>query len=79
MPQGIKVIAYSGYKANERPMVFFLDWRPIQIREIVKQWRDPEYDCFRLIGEDNNQYDLKWERSKDQWTVDKCSKKNDIA
>lgn len=75
MSQKIRVIAYSGYKANERPMVFFLDGKPIRIREILKQWKDPECDCFRLMGEDLNQYVLKWERSKDQWSVQKCPQK----
>lgn len=75
MPEKIKVKAYSGYKANERPLVFFLDSRPIRIRKILKQWKDPECDCFRVVAEDNNRYELKWDRSKDHWTVDKCHKK----
>jgi hypothetical protein len=74
-----KVVAYSGYKANERPIFFFLDNKKIRILEILKQWKDPECDCFRLVGEDSNHYELKWKRSKDQWTVNKCSKNNGIA
>ena len=70
-----KVMAYSGYKANERPMTFFLDRRLIRIREILKQWKDPDCDCFRLMGDDNSLYDLKWERSEDQWYVKKCPNK----
>ncbi len=75
MPEKIKVVAYSGYKANERPMIFFLDGRPIRIREILKQWKDPDCDCFRLMGDDNNLYELKWVRSKDQWYVYERHKK----
>lgn len=63
----IQVSTYSGYKANERPVYFFLEGSKIDIREILKQWKDPEYDCFTVRGANQKRYLLKWERARDRW------------
>jgi hypothetical protein len=45
------VDAYSGYKANERPVRFHLDEDSYEIESLVDHWHDPKRRVFR--GSDN--------------------------
>jgi len=63
----IKVIAYSGYKANERPVCFILDDKRFEIKEILARWYGPDHDYFKVLADDGIAYLLKWHRSSDCW------------
>lgn len=63
----IKVIAYSGYKVNERPVHFMLDRNKKTVEEILDRWYGPEHDHFKVIADDGCVYLLKWHRSSDCW------------
>ncbi len=65
------VIAYSGYKANERPLCFVREGRKITVSKITDRWVGREHDYFRVIGEDGHSYLLKWHRSLDIWFCEK--------
>ena len=67
----IKVNAYSGYKANERPLSFSLGDLKIEIIKIIDQWTDPDRDFFRVQGDDGWVYTLSWDREKDIWAITK--------
>jgi len=67
----IEVVAYSGYKANERPLSFVLDGRKRDVKEVVDQWIGPDLDYFRVIADDGLLYLLKWNRSLDRWFLEK--------
>jgi hypothetical protein len=67
----IEVVAYSGYKANERPLSFMLDGRKRDVKEVVDQWIGPDLDYFRVIADDGLLYLLKWNRSLDRWFLEK--------
>ena len=43
----IKVEAYSGYKAEERPLAFELEGRRLEIEDIVDRWYQGEGDPVR--------------------------------
>jgi hypothetical protein len=64
----IKVVAYSGYRANERPL-YFRDGEKHSVKRVLNQWRDPDYDCFEVLSDDGVVYVLKWHRSMDAWYV----------
>jgi hypothetical protein len=67
----IEVIAYSGYKANERPLFFHYMNRKIKVERIVKKWVGEDKDFFRLIAEDGKEYTISWVRNEDVWLVEK--------
>jgi hypothetical protein len=63
----VKVNAYSGYKANERPVNFTINNNIIKIVEIMKRWVEPGKDCFKIKGDDGKIYYLYWIKEKDVW------------
>ncbi|MBW1901026.1 MAG: hypothetical protein JRJ20_05260 [Deltaproteobacteria bacterium] len=63
----IKVIAYSGYKANERPVYFMLDRNKKTVEEILNRWYGPDHDYFKVLADDGCMYLLKRHRSLDCW------------
>ena len=67
----LEVAAYSGFKANERPLYFVLEGRKKEIVEISRQWIGPDHDYFRVIADDGLQYQLKWNRTEDRWFLEK--------
>ena len=46
LPKKIEVVAYSGYKANERPLYFVLDKRKLEVADIIDRWYGVEHDYF---------------------------------
>ncbi len=63
----IEVIAYSGYKANERPMFFVLGLQKIEVTSVLDRWYGPEHDYFKVAGDDGRVYIIKWNRNLDVW------------
>ena len=55
----IQVECYAGYKADETPRSFWLEERKINIIEIIKQWRTPDYRFFKVSGDDGQIYILR--------------------
>lgn len=65
----VEVQAYSGYKANERPICFVLGNRKVEVRHVLLQWRGTEKEHFRVLGSDGRVYELAWNRDADTWSV----------
>ena len=73
LPKTVQVTAYSGYKANERPLSFALDGERFEVREIIDRWYGVENDYFKVIAGDGRVYILRWHRLLDVWLlVDAC-------
>ncbi|PYV39896.1 MAG: hypothetical protein DMG06_21895 [Acidobacteria bacterium] len=68
----VRVESYSGYKAEERPLSFYLGERRYQVKELVDQWYGPEEIYFRLRADDDNLYILRhtYQDSIDVWTLE---------
>ena len=64
-----QVETYSGYRADERPTRFVYEGRTVGVQKILNQWREPDADYFRVIGDDGKHYRLHRETSQDNWTV----------
>lgn len=77
-PKKIEVVAYSGYKANERPISFIVDNRNVAVRDIIDRWYDVEYDHFKVLGNDGKIYLLRWQRTSDLWSLEKVIKSMEI-
>ena len=65
----IRVECYSGYKANERPIRFYIGDRVLEVKELLDRWFGEEADFFKLVADDGNNYILKYDRHKDSWEL----------
>jgi len=65
----IEVFTYSGYKANERPVYFFLNSQRVEVKEILDRWYGEEHDHFKVLADDGKVYVLRWQRYSDVWTM----------
>jgi len=66
----VKVTAYSGYRAEEKPRKFELEGREITVKEILYEWRDEEGWGFVVIGDDEKKYRLKFYEKEDCWSIE---------
>lgn len=44
----VRVECYSGYKADERPVRFYVGEREFAIERVLDRWAAPEADGFRV-------------------------------
>jgi hypothetical protein len=65
----IKVECYSGYKANERPLRFYIGNRVLEVKDLLDRWYGEEADYFKLVADDGNKYILKYDREGDSWEL----------
>ena len=63
---------YSGFKADERPVRFFLGERGYQVLEIQDQWYGPESTYFKVRADDGNFYILRnaWSEQTSSWFLE---------
>ena len=66
----VRVSAYSGYKANERPHSFVLGDHSYQVEEILDQWYGPEAIYFKVRANDQNVYILKYDSVAEEWSLE---------
>jgi hypothetical protein len=55
----IRVDAYSGYKANERPEAFTLDEQVYEIAAVLDQWYEPSATYFKVQSTEGKTYLLR--------------------
>jgi hypothetical protein len=65
--QEITVTAYSGYKANERPLSFEVEGRKHTVTNIADRWYGEDDDYFKVVADDGKVYIIKWNRPGDRW------------
>lgn len=70
-PKKIEVVAYSGYKANERPLYLVLDEQRLEVKKTLDTWYGVEHDYFKVLADDGKVYLLKWHRALDMWFIEK--------
>ena len=58
----MRVECYSGGKADERPIRFWIDGTHYQVEAVLDQWYDPESLFYKVRADDGNLYILR------QWT-----------
>jgi hypothetical protein len=69
----LNVECYSGRKADERPVRFWLDGRQYVVETVVDQWYDPESIFYKVRIEDGNLYILRQQTSTPNGTWDLVS------
>jgi len=67
----VRVECYSGYKADERPVCFYLRANRYKVEEVLDQWHGPEDTWFRVRAQDGNTYVLRHSSGEqDAWTLE---------
>ena len=69
MVPSVRVCCHSGWRGEETPRSFFLGEREIPVREVLVQWRDPEYRWFKVLGDDGARYVLRRDDLGDTWEL----------
>jgi hypothetical protein len=67
----ISVQSYSGYKANERPIKFWIGDAVFFVELIEDQWRGIDSTYFRVHADDGNSYVLRYTETTDEWSLEK--------
>jgi hypothetical protein len=65
----IRVDAYSGYKANERPEAFSLDEEVYEIAAVLDQWYEPSAVYFKVQSTEGKTCLLRYDEETDEWTL----------
>jgi len=65
----IMVETYSGYKADERPMRFYIDGTAHDIAAIADRWYGPGYSYFKVSDTEGSLYILRHDESRDIWEI----------
>ena len=73
----IYVDAHSGYRANERPIRFWLDailhgnelTSVYEIETVEDRWYDPSAEYFKVRTAEGKRYILRYDERQDQWTL----------
>jgi len=68
----VTVQCYAGYKGEQEPQRFLLDERWLEVKEILKQWREPTAVFFRVRASDGRIYVLKRgvEAIPNNWSIE---------
>ena len=66
----IRVECYSGQKADERPIKFWIESAVLFIESIEDQWNRPDARYFRVRADDGNTYLLRHDEEEDQWVLE---------
>jgi hypothetical protein len=59
----LSVECYSGRKADERPIRFWLDEKKYQVEAVLDQWYAPESVFYKVRADDGNVYILRQQTS----------------
>ena len=59
----LNVECYSGRKADERPVRFWLGGRQYQVETVLDQWYDPQSISYKVRADDGNLYILRQQSS----------------
>ncbi len=68
----LRVECYSGYKADERPLRFYLGERCFEVEEVLDQWYGPEDTWFSVRADDGACYVLRHHQhgNEDAWNLE---------
>ncbi len=65
----IKVKAYSGYKAEERPISFTLGEKELRVEDLLDRWYGEDHEYFKLRRDDGCIYIIRYNRGEDFWEL----------
>ena len=65
----VKVECYAGYRAEESPQRFLIGKREVKVVEIIDRWLDPACSYFKVRGDDDGIYILRYSQDSDAWDM----------
>lgn len=65
----IRVECYEGYRGQERPQRLMFGRRQVAVVEIVDRWLDPEHRYFKVLGDDDGLYIIRYDVLEDRWEL----------
>ncbi len=65
----VRVEAYSGFKADERPLRLRLGERTLEVVAIEDRWYSPGETYFRVLTDDGDRYILRHTEAQDAWSL----------
>jgi len=65
----IQVSSYAGHQAEVLPKSFCFGKRDITVQEIIDRWLAPEYRYFKVRGDDDGIYILRYDVVNDTWEL----------
>jgi hypothetical protein len=68
-PLIIHVECYAGYRDEETPRRFFMGDKTVEIEEVIDRWLAPEHRYFKVRGDKNDIYILRYDESARQWEL----------
>ncbi len=66
-PQSCRAETYSGYRLHERPRRFTWQGEWLEVRRVLRRWREPEDLCFTVAVKDSRRFLLKYHLPRDAW------------
>jgi hypothetical protein len=66
----VKVESYSGYRADERPLRFWLDNQLLVIAEVEDRWYSPGETYVRVRAQNGDRYVLRHVEAQDVWSIE---------
>ena len=69
----IFVECYAGYRGEERPRRFQMGDQRVEVARVIDRWLEPDYRCFRVLGDDGTTYVLR--QHVESWTWELTSRK----
>lgn len=65
----VRVECYAGQRAEESPRRFFIGKRKIEVVEILDRWLDPAHSHFKVRGDDDGIYILRYDQDPGTWEM----------
>jgi hypothetical protein len=66
----LQVECYSGHKADQRPIKFWLGDAVLFVESVDDHWYGPTAIYFRVRADDGNTYVLGHNETSDEWTLE---------
>jgi hypothetical protein len=66
----VRVECYAGWKADERPIRFYLDGHEYLVEDVVDQWYGPTGSFFKVRASNGNLYILRCRENEGGWSLE---------
>ena len=66
----LRVECYSGHKADQRPIKFWLSDAVLFVESVEDQWYGTDAAYFRVRADDGNTYVLRQDETNEEWTLE---------
>lgn len=65
----ITVEFYTGYRGEESHGRFFFGNKRVEVKDILDRWLTPDYQYFKVKGDDEGVYILRHDAGTDRWEL----------